>query len=438
MKRKIYKFPNGATLIYKKRTSNKATAVNAGFFCGHQYENNGLPHFFEHMLFKGTTKRTMEQIIDDRAAITFLNAYTNNDLVCVTFYQSNKRIEESFEYASDVLLNSTFDEKKLANEVKVVTEEKVRYIDNQKKSLLFMHEMFIKKDYKSLEYQADRIFGTDEFLNNITSKDLYEYREKHFVSDKFIISVTSSLSFGKIKKLVKKYFLKNIKEAKQPSIILPLQKFDINQEEGLNVVQNKDKGYKAIVTIKMNVEENSYRFDYNLDCLSESLAERKDLYHYEVRKQGLAYSCRTGVDYNDNYKTIWLGVDLTTSSIENIEKIFSILGDSIVKLKTNGLEQKEIDLFKENYLISRDTRRLPAYKDSVYENLEKFIKYGNEKPKTLKQIEKFYDAVTKETIITNINKCFDSNNTIHISIMGDVDESKLKTIDVYKKLIFKV
>ena len=175
MRRKIYKFPNGATIIYSKRRSNKATAINAGFFCGHQYANNGLPHFFEHMFFKGTTNRSMEKIIDDRSEITFLNAYTNNDLVCVTFYQSNKRLDESFEYASDVLLNSTFDAEKLANEVKVVQEEKVRFLDNNKKSHMFMHEMFIKKDYKNIETQADRIFGTDEFLKSITAEDLISF-----------------------------------------------------------------------------------------------------------------------------------------------------------------------------------------------------------------------------------------------------------------------
>ena len=436
MNRKIYRFPSGATIIYKKRKSNKATAINAGFFCGHQYANNGLPHFFEHMFFKGTKKRSMEQIIDDRSAITFLNAYTNNDLVCVTFYQSNKRIEQSFEYASDVLLNSTFDAEKLANEVKVVQEEKIRYLDNNRKNHMFMHEMFIKKSHESIETQADRIFGTDEFLKNITAEDLIAYREKHFVADKFIISVVTNLSFGKIKKLVKKYFLSNIKKSKEQSSILPFEKHEIDRESGVNIVQNNDAGYKAIITIKVDTNGYNYRHDYNLDCLSDSLGDRKDLYHYEVRKQGLAYSCRTGVDYNDFANTLWIGVDFTTSSIENISKILSIFGDSIKKLKTDGLSQNEIDLFKENYLISRDTRRSSSYKDMVYDNLIRFVKVGNEKPKTSKQIEKFYNQITQESIMNNILKCFDNKNDIHITIMGDFSKEKIETIEYYKSLIF--
>lgn len=436
MRRKIYKFPNGATIIYSKRRSNKATAINAGFFCGHQYANNGLPHFFEHMFFKGTTNRSMEKIIDDRSEITFLNAYTNNDLVCVTFYQSNKRLDESFEYASDVLLNSTFDAEKLANEVKVVQEEKVRFLDNNKKSHMFMHEMFIKKDYKNIETQADRIFGTDEFLKSITAEDLIKYREEHFVADKFIISITTNLSFSRIKKLVKKYFLNNINEAKTPSIILPFERHEIDRESAVNLVQNNDNGYKAVVTIKMDTNGHNYRFDYNLDCLSDSLADRKDLYHYEVRKQGLAYSCRTGVDYNDFSSSLWIGVDFTTSTIENISKILTIFGNSIKKLKSEGLNQKEIDLFKENYLISRDTRRPASYKDMVYDVLLKYLKVGDEKPKTPKQIEKFYDQITKESIMKNIQKCFNSKNTVHITIMGDFTNANVKSIEEYKKLIF--
>ncbi|MBR2909766.1 MAG: insulinase family protein [Clostridia bacterium] len=437
MYNKIYKFPNGATIIYKKRKSNKATAINAGFYCGHQYANNGLPHFFEHMFFKGTTKRSMEQIIDDRSAITFLNAYTNNDLVCVTFYQSNKRLEQSFEFASDVLLNSTFDAEKLSNEVKVVQEEKIRYIDNSRKSHMVMHEMYIKKNFKSLETQADRIFGTDDFLNTITPKDLENYRDEHFVTDKFIISVTTNLSFSKIKKLVKKYFLNHIKTPETPSTILPVEVYEIDRESGVNLVQNNDKGYKAVITIKMDADGHNYRYDYNLDCLSDSLGDRKDLYHYEVRRQGLAYSCRTGVDYNNFKNTLWIGVDFTTSSIENISKILSVLGDSIQILKKDGLSQEDIDLFKENYIISRDTRRPSSHKDLVYDNLLKYLRYGEEKAKTAKQIEKFYDKITKESIMENITKCFNKDNDVHITIMGDFTNAQVKTIEEYKQLVFK-
>lgn len=56
MLKKYYRFKNGATIIYKKRKVGNATAMYAGFFCGAMYEKNGMPHFFEHMLFKGTKK----------------------------------------------------------------------------------------------------------------------------------------------------------------------------------------------------------------------------------------------------------------------------------------------------------------------------------------------------------------------------------------------
>ena len=144
-KPKVYKFNNGATLIYKKRKICEATAVQAGFWAGHYYmkEINGLPHFAEHMLFKGTKNRTENEIIQDEIDITPVGAVTSDYALFVEFFESNKKINECFEFASDILLNTSLNEELIENEKKVVFEEKERAIDRVNKNIFIKQFRFM-------------------------------------------------------------------------------------------------------------------------------------------------------------------------------------------------------------------------------------------------------------------------------------------------------
>ena len=208
-KPKIYKFSNGAVLLYKKRTLCEATAINAGFWAGHNYMEDiwGLPHFVEHMLFKGTYKRTEDQILEDETKITSINASTAPYTLSVNFYESNKKIKESFEFASDVLLNTKLSESTIENEKKVVFEERERAKDRVNKDIFAQQFRFMEKEFKLFE---DYRLGTEETLGKANISDIKSFIDRHFVSDKFFIAVASSLPFYKIKKLVKQYFIKYV------------------------------------------------------------------------------------------------------------------------------------------------------------------------------------------------------------------------------------
>jgi len=436
MKRKIYKFKNGATLLYKRRKLCNATSLVAGFFCGHKYENNGLPHLFEHMMMKGTTKRTYDQIIEDKTNISFLNAYTNDNMICTTIYQSNKKLEEIFEFSSDILFNSTFDQENKDSEVNVIMEEKTRWIDQCTKNISQQHYCFLRSSEGSIQQMADRMFGNEDFLKSITKEDFINYKNKHFVPNKFIASVTTSLPFGKIKKLIKKYYINNLKQPNEESILPPLS-YTIDAKQSINIIKSESQGLRVIVSIKNNVEKGCYRFDYNLDCLNERLDHKTNSLKQTTRKNGLTYSCESAIDYNKLEDTMWVGASFSTRTLENMEQILSIFGDSIKQLKKDGLSEQEIALFKENCKLVRDKRMPVDYIESSDNFIRHYHKYGDEKPKTNKEIDKLRDKITTQSIKETINKMYNPENDLHITIMGNIDESKLKTIEEYKKLIFK-
>lgn len=82
MKPKIIKLKNGAHLIYIHDARNNYSAVEAGFIAGHASNPaNGVAHFMEHMLFKGTKTKNAEQFNEAKEAIVpSLNAYTSKTL----------------------------------------------------------------------------------------------------------------------------------------------------------------------------------------------------------------------------------------------------------------------------------------------------------------------------------------------------------------------
>ncbi|MGN1227127.1 MAG: insulinase family protein, partial [Christensenellales bacterium] len=106
---KVIKFNGGGTLLYQNSKKNKATSVLVGFCVGSDDNTqNGIAHFTEHMLFKGTNKRNKEKLeadLRDYCGNNF-NAYTGAHYTVFAFNRVNTLLDNAFELASDILLNS--------------------------------------------------------------------------------------------------------------------------------------------------------------------------------------------------------------------------------------------------------------------------------------------------------------------------------------------
>lgn len=431
-----HKFKNGATLLYKRRNLCNATALCAGFACGHLYaeEMPGIAHFFEHMLFKGTNKRTLEQIAEDRKNITHLNAYTNFHHMCVNFYDSNSKIEECLEYASDVLFNSTFDEQYIKNELKVIFEEKARKINESLKSVGYLHGFFLRPQLPSYDF----IFGEESVLGRVTSQDLAEYRNKHYVSDKFVIGVSSSLSFSKIKKLVKKYFINKLKTSTVKSVFKDDDKQGITQNQGLNIITDPAlKTLKANISIKFPCEKYEFRENYEYDFIANKFRRDKDSFHQQVRENGLSYTTSAYFYNIPDVTNNCILFEFETSKLENFDKILKILGNSIKTIKQNGASEDELKIMKDNILYDLDCDMPSSYRRTTDNMLRKLAKNDTYNKKfTRKFVKKLLKKTNSKTMHEYIDRIFDKNNDIHITILSPFEESEFKTVKEYKEMIF--
>ena len=121
------KFPSGLRLVVKKidglLSVSMGVLVGTGS-CFESAEENGISHFIEHMMFKGTEKRTAFEISDamDRIGAQ-VNAFTSKDITCYYAKSTSDHAEEAFSVLSDFVLGSVFPEEEMDREKGVVLEE---------------------------------------------------------------------------------------------------------------------------------------------------------------------------------------------------------------------------------------------------------------------------------------------------------------------------
>ena len=120
-------YDNGLRLVLNKMEGMLSVSIGVLVktgSCNESKEENGISHFIEHVMFKGTEKRSAFEISDyiDRIGAQ-INAFTSKEITCYYTKSTKEHAEESLEVLSDIFFNSVFDKKELEKEKGVVVEE---------------------------------------------------------------------------------------------------------------------------------------------------------------------------------------------------------------------------------------------------------------------------------------------------------------------------
>ncbi|MCR3956064.1 MAG: insulinase family protein [Gudongella sp.] len=190
----IKSLDNGIKVIMHKIPYLKSATIgiiaNSGSFFEDK-ENNGISHFIEHMLFKGTNKRNARELAEAMDDIGGqINAFTSKEHTC--FY--GKVIDEHLPIAIDVLgdmiTNSKFSEDDIEKEKGVIIEEINMYKDFPE-DLVF--EMLNQQTYRDMSLSYP-ILGTDKTVNSFDRDIIYSYFNKKYTPDQMVVSVVGSFS----------------------------------------------------------------------------------------------------------------------------------------------------------------------------------------------------------------------------------------------------
>ncbi len=189
----IIKINDCVRLISEKIDAAESYALGFCIDTGSRDEkksDNGISHFIEHMLFKGTRKRTAKQIsVEIEKNGAYLNAFTSKENTCYYARGLENSLEKSFEILSDMLSNSVFDETEIEKEANVIADELNDILDTPEE---FIFDEFEKKLYGSNSLNMP-VIGTRENILGFTREKLLDYYRKHYAE-----SVLYVVAAGKV------------------------------------------------------------------------------------------------------------------------------------------------------------------------------------------------------------------------------------------------
>lgn len=200
-----YILPNGIKILHKHRSgavAHLSLMVNTGMRDEAENEN-GLAHFIEHMLFKGTKKRKAYHVLSCLENVGGeLNAYTTKEETCIHASFLREYYNKAIELISDVAFNSVYPENELEKEKEVILDEINSYRDSPAEEIF---DDFENNLYKGHE-MGRNILGTTELVNGFTRDDLCRFLKNNYSTNRMVIATIGDISFEKFKSKIVSYF----------------------------------------------------------------------------------------------------------------------------------------------------------------------------------------------------------------------------------------
>ena len=161
-----WKLSNGATLVVEDIAYLRSAAIGVFIKVGSRHESSsiaGASHFVEHMLFKGTERRSAREIAESFESIGGqLNAFTSREHTCVYARTLDENVDLAIDIVFDMLFNSSFNQKDFDTERNVIIEEINMYEDTPDE---LIHDIFARKMWEGHQ-MGSPILGTLDSINN--------------------------------------------------------------------------------------------------------------------------------------------------------------------------------------------------------------------------------------------------------------------------------
>lgn len=200
------KFDNGIRLIVKNMPGLLSVSMGIIVHTGASLESDsedGISHFIEHMMFKGTQKRTAFEISDEMDRIgAQMNAFTSKDITCYYAKSTTSNAGKAFEILSDLFLNSAFPEEEMKREKGVIVEE-INMNDDTPDDLCL--DTLSQAFYGESGYGRN-ILGSRKNVNSFTVSDIKNYMSRHYVPQNIVIAMAGNIETSFAEELAEKYF----------------------------------------------------------------------------------------------------------------------------------------------------------------------------------------------------------------------------------------
>lgn len=189
---------NGIRVVSENIPSLRSFSIGIWITTGSRHEDseeNGISHFIEHLVFKGTKSRTAHDIAKEIDSVGgILNGFTEREYTCFHAKVLDQHWSLAIELLSDIFLNSIFDLNEIARERNVVLQE-IKMVEDTPDD--YIHDLFNQVFWKgySLGYP---IVGKKERVSSFDRETICRYFDDHYRSNHLVISVAGSFDHGEL------------------------------------------------------------------------------------------------------------------------------------------------------------------------------------------------------------------------------------------------
>jgi predicted Zn-dependent peptidase len=406
-------FANGLTVLTEKMDHIRSVSMGIWIKSGSRHEDpnfNGISHFLEHMVFKGTSNRSAEDIARQVDSIGGnMDAFTGKETICFNVKVLDEHLPIAVDVLSDMVLHPVFDGKEIIRERGVILEEIKMDEDNPD---YLVHEIFTQNFFKDHPL-GKPILGTKETVRRFSQEAILDYYGGKFAPGNMIISAAGNLDHHEFVELLRERFeqlppgtngwhdtppktnsriiLRNKKSLEQVQICVGVPSYSISHD-------------RRYVTYVLNT------------LLGGGMSSR--LFQNVREKQGLVYSIFSELNpFRDaGMMSVYAG-----TSRESAGKVVKAIVNEFHQLKSTAISEEELkrakDQLKGSLMLSLEssTARMSnlARQEMYYDH---FI--------GMDEIINRIQAVTVEDLLKSANELF-RPELIAVTVLGNLNGLKV-------------
>lgn len=336
---------NGMVLVTESIPNFQSLSIGVWVAAGTRHEakgEEGLSHFLEHMMFKGTSNRSALDIAlaVDRVGGEF-NAFTSREYTCFHLLLLARDLRLAADVMADVLLNSTFSNEEIERERKVILQEISMVEDNPEE---LVHDVFFEQAFGGHPL-GKPILGDPKVIEKFDRATVVSYFRRHYSPKQIVLSVAGDVSHEDARRQLNRFF--NRGRRKNWPVSTP-RKFNMNRPKvhpGISLLRRDLEQAHLIIGFPGLSHSDERRFAAFLLNTYLGGGMSSALFQEIREKRGLAYTIYSSLaPFSDaGLFSVYVG-----TSPDEVDTCLEIMGRELAKLRKTKLDSTVVDILKDN------------------------------------------------------------------------------------------
>ena len=302
---------NGVTIATAEMPQMRSVSVGLWLGIGARYEpaeSSGICHFIEHLLFKGTRKRSAREISQAVEGIGgYLNAFTSEETTCYHARACHDRFDELLDVLMDMFLESRFLPADVAKEREVIKEEMAMYLDEPQHQV----QELLNATLWPHQPLGRSITGTNRTLDGLARRHLVGYLGRHYVAASVVVTAAGNLTHRQVARAVARY-ARRFRAGPRPEFA-PAR--DDQQKPRVCLFTKRTEQTQVALGIRTCSRHDRRRFALRLlsTILGENMSSR--LFQVVREDRGLAYSIYSTPSFFEDTGDLVVSAGLDTDNL---------------------------------------------------------------------------------------------------------------------------